>query len=183
MESSAQQTIISEARHGSQAAFRQLVGRYQPMVYGLCLKMLCSEPDAEDATQDCFVRAWLHLDDYDAGQGLFSTWLCTIAVRLCLDRLRKRKPPAADLEALRHFASETDTERRLESSEWLAIVSAMTQELSPKQQLVFSLRVLDDRDAEETEAITGMSADNIKRNLYVARQKIKDQLKRLGYGK
>lgn len=185
MDTDSQHQLILEARHGSQEAFRQLVVSSQAVVYGLCLRVLCHEQEAEEAVQDAFIRAWEHLDDYDERQSRFSTWVSAIAARLCLDLLRRKRiqPQPADEEQLRRFASETDTERRLESSEWVAIVRAMTAELSPKQQLVFSLRIFDDMEPTEIEQVTGMSVDKIKHNLYVARQKIKEQLKRLGYGR
>lgn len=184
MEQTALQSIIRQAAQGSHDAFREIVGEYQNMVFALCMKMLCREEDAEDAVQETFIRIWKHLPRYDATRTTFSTWIYTIATHICLDRLRQRKrllPLPGDSDILRRVATESNTERQLENKEWAAIVRLLTPSLSAKQQLVFTLILLEGLSTDEVSAITGMSAEKIKSNLYVARQKIQNQLKLLGY--
>ena len=85
-----EQAWVSQAQHGDDQAFTQLVEAYQKPVYNLCYRML-GEPEAgEDASQETFLRAYQHIGRYDAGRP-FATWLLSIAAHYCIDRLRRRR--------------------------------------------------------------------------------------------
>lgn len=172
--------ILQRCRNGDKSAFRWVVQTYQRMLFSLALKMLADEEDAKDVVQEAFIRAWQNITDYDPRRS-FSTWLYTIASRLCLDRLRRLKPQPQDEQVLARFASETDTERILENSEWMSIVRMLAAELSEKQRLVFTLCQLEGLSSAEVEEITEMDARQVKSNLYVARQAIRKRLIDLGY--
>jgi RNA polymerase sigma-70 factor (ECF subfamily) len=152
------------------------------MVFSLALKMLCDEEEAKDLVQETFLRVWQRIGDYDP-QKSFTTWLYTIASRLCLDRLKSMRhtiPLPEDESVLRRFAAD-DNQRSLENSEWVAIVRTMAEGLSTKQRLVFTLCQLEGLSSSEVEQITGLDARQVKSNLYVARQTIRERLKHLGY--
>ena len=86
-----------------------------------------------------------------------------------------------DEEVLRRVASDTDTHLKLENSEWVALVRTMAEGLSDKQRLVFTLCQLEGLSSDEAEAITGMDSRQVRNNLYLARQTIRQRLKKLGY--
>ena len=86
-----------------------------------------------------------------------------------------------DEQSLRSYAADNDSQRTLESSEWISIVRLMAEGLSDKQRLVFTLCQLEGLSSEEAEEITGLDARQIKSNLYVARQTVRKRLKELGY--
>lgn len=175
--------IIEKCKSGDRSAFRTLVLAYQPMLYSLSLKMLCHEEDAKDALQDTFLKVWQNISSFD-GRCNFSTWIYTIASRVCLDRLRSARhllPMPGDEDTLRDYADDTDPQRSLESCEWVRIARLLADRLSAKQRLVFTLCHFEGLEAAEVEQITGMSADKVKKNLYVARQTIRERLKQLGY--
>ncbi len=85
-----EQTWVAQAQRGDDQAFTQLVEAYQRPVYNLCYRMLGEPEAAEDAAQETFLRAYQHLDRYDAKRP-FATWLLSIAAHYCIDRLRRRK--------------------------------------------------------------------------------------------
>ncbi len=85
---------IERARQGDQAAFTALVEQYLRPIYNLCLRYLGDAMEAEDVTQETFLRAYQHLWRFDPERS-FGTWLRTIAIRLCIDRLRQRRPQVA----------------------------------------------------------------------------------------
>ena len=175
--------ILTRCQGGDKAAFRWVVQTYQRILFSLALKMLTDEEEAKDVVQDTFVRAWLAIRSYNPQQP-FTSWLYTIASRLCLNRLKAVKNVAIqpdNLSVLRQFASDDDNQRILENSEWIAIVRTLADGLSEKQRLVFTLCQLEGLSSEEAEQITGMDARQIKSNLYVARQTIRKRLKDLGY--
>ena len=80
------QQIIDRALHGGHRAdFALLVNRYGARLFAFVATMVTCREDAEDLTQDCFVKAYTHLAQYDAQRSSFYTWLRRIAYRLCLD--------------------------------------------------------------------------------------------------
>ena len=158
-----------------------MVQQHQRLVFSLGLKMLADEEEAKDVVQETFIRVWQRISDYDP-QKSFTTWLYTIASHLCLDRLKQMRrilPLPEDERVLQRFAN--DEQQTLENSEWVAIVRMLAEGLSPKQKLVFTLCQLEGLPSSEVEQITGLDAKQVKSNLYVARQTIRERLKHLGY--
>ena len=86
-----------------------------------------------------------------------------------------------DISVLKHYATEDDSQRILENSEWIAIIRMLAEGLSEKQRLVFTLCQLEGVSTQEAEQITGQNVQQLKSNLYVARQTIRKRLKELGY--
>lgn len=184
MEQNVLKRAIIECQKGNAGSFRILVTEYQNMVFSLALKLLCCEPEAEDAVQDTFAAVWQNIGKYSEDKGKFSTWIYSIAYRICLDKLKHKKKTVVtheDESTLQQYVSESNQEHQLMNNEWISIIKALAARLAPKQHIVFTLSTLGDLDTSEIEKITGMSADKIKSNLYVARQKIKEQLMHLGY--
>lgn len=145
--------------------------------------MLCDEEEAKDMVQETFIRVWQSIREYDEKKKL-TTWIYTIAVRLCLDRLKRMRhviPMPDDERVLRRFASDADTQKTLENKEWVSIVRMLAEGLGEKQRIVFTLIQLEGLSSSEVEEITGFDAKQVKSNLYVARQTIREQLKKLGY--
>ena len=175
--------IITRCQQGDKDAFRWVVQTHQRMLFSLALKMLCDEEEAKDMVQETFIRVWQRIRDYNPEKA-FTTWIYTIASRLCLDRLKRMNRIIAmpdDAMVVRRFASNSDSQRTLENQEWVAMVRTMAEGLSDKQRLVFTLCQLEGLSSEETEQITGMDAQQVKSNLYVARKTIRKRLIALGY--
>jgi RNA polymerase sigma-70 factor (ECF subfamily) len=82
--------VLNQVQQGNQEAFNQLVEAYQRPVYNLCYRMLANSEEAEDASQETFLRVYKNIKRYDGGRP-FSTWLLSIAAHLCIDQLRKRR--------------------------------------------------------------------------------------------
>ena len=175
--------ILSRCKSGDKTAFRWVVETYQRRAFSLALKMLANEEEAKDVAQEAFIRVWQEFDGYDV-QRPFSTWLYTIVSRLCLNRLKRaqiiRSSPL-DEQTLHRYATDADSHRTLENREWISIVRLLAEGLSTKQRLVFTLSQLEGLPSAEVEQITGLSALQVKSNLYVARQTIRKRLKELGY--
>lgn len=175
--------IIERCRVGDKTAFRMVVQHYQRLVFSLAFKMLCDEEEAKDMTQETFIRVWLNFPKYDKERSL-TTWIYTIATRLCLDRLEKRShqvPLPDDDSTFRQYAEDDDPDRQLQNSELISVVRTLADRLSPKQRAVFTLVYLENLETDKVAEITGMDADKIKSNLYVARKTIKEKLIQLGY--
>ncbi|NLV52816.1 MAG: sigma-70 family RNA polymerase sigma factor [Bacteroidales bacterium] len=174
--------IVRRCKDGDKNAFRMIVVQYQRMIFSLAIKMLGDEEEAKDTVQDVFMKAWLEMRRYDEQYEL-STWLYTIASRVCLDKKRKMKrivPLPTDEEVLRDYCA-SDMQHQLENREWVSIVRVIAEGLSDKQRLVFTLSQLEGLKSQQIEEITGLDATQVKSNLYVARKSVKERLKKLGY--
>ena len=88
--------LIERARGGDASAYEELVRAHFSRVFGLLVRLVHSPEDAEDLTQECFVRTWKSLDLY-RGECAFSSWLYRIAVHLGMDHLRGRARRASNL--------------------------------------------------------------------------------------
>ncbi len=175
--------ILNQCISGDRNAFRVVVKTYQRMVFSLALKMLCNEDEAKDMVQETFIKVWQNLQKFDP-QKTLSTWIYTIATRLCLDRIRQQKHTYQlpdDDTVLRNYATHQDGQAELENSEWVQLVTTLTEGLSPKQKLVFTLIQLEGLESSEVEEIAGMDSTQVKSNLYQARKNIKERLTKLGY--
>ncbi len=82
--------VLNQVHQGNQEAFTHLVENYQRPVYNLCYRMLGDADEAEDASQETFLRVYRNIKNYDSDRS-FSTWLLSIAAHLCIDQLRKRR--------------------------------------------------------------------------------------------
>jgi len=176
-------TLIAQCRDGDMQAFRTLVRENQSYAFGLALRMLHNEQDAEDVVQEAFIRVWKHLSDFNP-QNRFTTWLYSIVSNLCLDRLRSEK-------RWRKFVTRQDSSHESEqlpgiqrpediqsNRELVGIIRQLTERLPPKQRLVFTLRDFEECSVAETSEITGLSVGAVKTNLYHARRQIRQILSR-----
>lgn len=89
--SDASSRLAVEAAEGSEAAMREIYDRYSGLVHGLALRMLGDEHEAEEVTQDTFLKAWRGIASFDSGRSSLRGWLCIIARSKSLDRLRRRR--------------------------------------------------------------------------------------------
>ena len=88
---------VEATKQGDQDAFAELVYTFQDPVYNLCYRMLGDSGEAEDATQEAFLRAYSNIERYDPSRS-FKTWVMSIASNHCIDRLRKRRMKFVSLD-------------------------------------------------------------------------------------
>jgi len=92
-------TLITRCQQGDAGAFDRLIAAHAGRMYNLCFRMLGSAPDAEDAAQEAFVRAFSSIKRFQ-GKASFATWLHRIAVNVCLDELKRRRGRPQPLSGL-----------------------------------------------------------------------------------
>jgi RNA polymerase sigma-70 factor, ECF subfamily len=167
--------IIRKAVSGDRNAFRSLVEKHQAFVYAVACRFLSTKGDAEDVTQETFIRLWKNISKYRADNKL-TTWLYKIVSNLCLDHLKSRRKIDSASNALdKHeytLAAPAQADDPLLKEEFAKLVTQVSEALTPKQKAVFILRDLEDLEVSEVCEILGMSAGNVKSNLYYARLKI-----------
>lgn len=174
---------IQQAKRGDQDAFAELVYNYQDAVYNLTYRMLGERSEAEDAAQETFLRAYLHLYRYDADRS-FKTWLLSIASNHCIDRLRKRRirwmsldDPLPSESALALSSNEPTPEEWSLSSERGQSIQRLLEELAPEYRAAVILRYWYDYSYIEIAQTLETTESAIKSRLFRARQMLADKLR------
>jgi RNA polymerase sigma-70 factor (ECF subfamily) len=171
--------IIKLAMRGDTSSFRKVVEGTQGFVYAVAYRLLGNVTDAEDATQEAFVKLWKNMAKYNPEIKL-TTWLYRIVTNVCLDELkssrRKHDQKTVDITTAQNIAND-QTEQTLEKTEMINQIQEAAAMLTPKQKAVFVLRDLEQLSVEEVGVILDLNAAQIKSNLYLARQSINKKLK------
>lgn len=167
---------VQAALCGNQAAFADLVTRYQTAVYNMAYRMLGDPTEAEDAAQEVFVRAWNQLHTFQIDRR-FSTWLLSIASHHCIDLLRRRKPSAPlDDVALYVQSDDPQPEELALQAEQSEMVQRLLNTLPDKYRSVTVLRYYNDLSYDEIARTTGLTESAVKTQLHRARKMLADQL-------
>ena len=168
--------LVQAAIRGDQIAFQGLVEHYQNPVYTLAYRMLHNAHDAEDATQEIFLRVYTKLDTYDQTRK-FSTWLFSVASNYCIDRIRRRRPLVPLDDMAYAIPSTADGPERLAlQSELRDTMQQALARLPDHYRLVAVLRYWNDLSYQEIEHITGLSESAVKTRLHRARHMIAEAL-------
>jgi RNA polymerase sigma-70 factor (ECF subfamily) len=172
---------VDAARRGDQEAFAEIVYSFTDAVYNLCYRMLGDAPEAEDATQEAFIRAYNHLGSYDP-QRSFKTWLLSIASNHCIDRIRKRRMTVVSLDeplpggsALEIASGDPLPEDVMLRRERSAMIQRMLDKLAPEYRAAVVLRYWYDYSYSEIAVALNTTESAIKSRLFRARQMLAEQ--------
>jgi RNA polymerase sigma factor (sigma-70 family) len=159
-------------------AFNQLVKTYQQKVYWHIRKMVIDHDDADDLTQETFIKAWKNLDNFKGESQLF-TWLYRIATNESLNHLTKKKRrfsiPIDDIsEELSNKLEDSDM---VSGDEVQLKLQKALLTLPDKQRLVFNMKYYDDMKYEEISEVTGTSVGALKASYHLAVKKVEEHLK------
>lgn len=165
--------LVEMALAGQQDAFAVLVERYKDAVQNLAYRMLSNVTEAEDVTQEVFVRAYTQLATYKPAHK-FSTWLLSIASHLAIDQLRRRRFLALPLEDVPFLEWITDLgagpEQSALAGEQQDEIQAYLQRLHSKYRAVIVLRYWYDLSYEEIATALNLTPALVKARLHRARE-------------
>lgn len=172
--------IISRVLKGEHNAYAELVNRYQNYVFTLTLRFIKSREDAEEVSQDIFVKAYRSLADF-RGASKFSTWLYTIVNTTCITFLRKKKLEVHSLDNEKVFevADSQDSGFRANLVEQKSKVNMVTRAiamLNPDDAEVITLFYKAEQNLEEIGRILGLETNTVKVRLHRARQRLKEKM-------
>jgi RNA polymerase sigma-70 factor (ECF subfamily) len=168
--------LIAKVKSGDERAFTQLVKRYEQTVWGFAFKLCRDKQKAEESFQDTFINVFRKIDQFDS-RSKFSTWLYTIVANNCLMHRRKRKlegllesfdeiPDGDDPEVQKQLRSWDDSViQTMMNTELRDRMDAAIQELPDEYKVVFVLRDLEEKTAEETAKILKLSVPAVKSRL------------------
>ncbi len=177
--------LLRRCLSGDERAYRELVQRYQGPVYSVALRMLRSAEDAEDITQETFVRVFRALERYDPARS-FEAWLFTITSRLCIDLMRRRRVRPVSLF---RRDPETDEEQTLDIEDTGLKPDEVTSHaeeerhardlidsLPPHYRIVVMLRHQQDLSYEEIAEVLHLPLGTVKARIHRARALLKNRI-------
>lgn len=171
------EALIRRFQKGEELAIGALVRRYQNYVYRLCYLVMRNEQDAEDMTQETFIRAFQALPRFEIREGIsFEAWLYRIAVNRCRSRMRRRwyqvlpwPSPAPRITA----KLELQPEQLVIQDEWRSEILEAINSLGEKHRLVVILRYYAGFSNEEIAQTLGIPSGTVRSRLHTARQRLK----------
>lgn len=175
--------IIRSVLQGNKAAFAILLERYQSYVFTIVSRLIPIREEAEDVSQEVFVKAYLSLAGFK-GTSKFSTWLYTIAHTTAISHLRKSRPDVVFADE-NTMAAITDNHTAFHQPQYNTLRSAVNTciKLLPSDDAeIITLFYMAEQSIEEIGVIMRMEPNTAKVKLHRARQKLKDIIERT-YGK
>ncbi|WP_422091572.1 RNA polymerase sigma factor [Tenacibaculum ovolyticum] len=169
------QTYINEVLNGNTNAFSILIEKYKGMVFTLALKMVKSREEAEEISQDTFIKAFKNLNKFK-GESKFSTWLYKIGYRTCLDNLKKNKEKyntdTIDEITINKIKSTEGILEGIERKERAEIINKCMLSLPEDERSVLWMFYFEELSLKEIIAITDFSEANVKVKLHRARKRL-----------
>jgi len=162
--------LIADCLRGEMRAFDEIVHLHTPRIFNYVLHMTRHRQDAEDITQQTFIKAYTHLASFDPTRS-FIAWLLTIARRTALNHFRSAKnfEPVADETA----AQDPTPDRQLEKRDQLDTLWAQARRvLSEREFEILWLRYAEDMSLEDTARIAGITQTHTKIIAFRARQRL-----------
>lgn len=170
---------------GDQRACRDLVLRYQRQVYSVLMRVVRRSEDAEDLTQETFVRMFRALDRYDPDRP-FAAWLFTIATRLGIDHLRRKRVPTFSLNQAEPGSNEEYTidvedpglkpDEVTSNAEEEVRTQSLIDSLPEHYRIVVLLRHQQDLSYEEIAEALNLPLGTVKARIHRARALLKDRI-------
>jgi len=182
--------LVDRFKSGDEAAFNEMVSRYWDRIYGMVHQLLRNQQDAEEVTQDAFIRAHRGLVNF-RGESAFSTWLYQIATNLARNRYwywwrRKRDKTVSfdqpvgddnDTPLSEVFATEMETPGDITvTQELVDHIAVGMEKISAKHREVLILRNVKNMAYEEIAEVLGISVGTVKSRIARARESLRDAI-------
>lgn len=169
--------VSDDARRGArEAAFQELVTRYRHRLFAVCVRVLGSPQDAEEAVQETFVRLARHADTF-RGEAQLSTWLYRVAKNVCTDHVRydARRPstPVADVTEVSDTADGNDP---IAGHAGMAAVGEALDQLDELSRQLVLLVAVDGLSYAEAGEVAGLAIGTVKSRVSRARQRLGELL-------
>lgn len=180
------QELVQRAQSGDTAAYEELVRRYHGKIYGLVYNMTGSREDAEDVTQDVFLKAWKALGRF-RGQSGFYTWVYRIALNRTINFRKKRNrrrnisfddfdPDIKQAESYKEFSSKGSVLRKMSLSEFQKKMNDALLTLSDKHRAVVIMHDIQGMPHAEIAEKMNCSEGTVRSRLFYARKQLQVEL-------
>ncbi len=179
MNTSEEAALVKRAQGGDMSAFESLVREYERFVYNLAYKLLNDQQDAEDASQEAFIKAFRSISSF-RGDSKFSVWLYRLTSNVCIDMLRRRPAPAVSLSVDDDGADAQldipdirfQPENELERQELRRAVGSALSSLPDNYRQVLVLREIGGHSYDEIAGSLHLDLGTVKSRIFRARKKL-----------
>lgn len=165
--------LALSAASGDVAAFESLYRNEMPYVYGLCLRMTGDQQEAQELTQDIFIRAWDQLDKFHGGN--FGAWIYSLGRNLILNDRRTRARFSRLITFEDDVAAVEPPGPRI-SRETALTIAAAVETLSPRAKAIFTMHDVEGYSATEIGLLLGIAPATVRVHLSRARQRLAEVL-------
>jgi RNA polymerase sigma-70 factor (ECF subfamily) len=178
----AEKRLIDRARRGDSHSMRELIDAHKDRLFAFVWRIIRNHHDAEEICQEAFLKAFASLDTFSP-QYRFSTWLFTIAYRLCLNAMRRKKALSGDVDfsglsagesTVVSVTAQSEEARRLKEIVWRSV-----DRLSPPQRAAIVLFYRHDQSCQEIAQVLQLPVATVKSHLHRARGRLKELLEPL----
>jgi RNA polymerase sigma-70 factor (ECF subfamily) len=173
--------IIQRVLEGEAEAFAGLLEHYEAKIYGLVVRLVGVEAEAEEVTQDAFVQAYTHLADFRA-EADFSSWLYRIAYNTALMHLRRRRVATVPMDErlIDNVTDEMAAGALSETTEMrIAMIEEALKRLSPEDRTAVTLFYFEERSTRDIAFVLGTTVSNVTTRLHRARKRLYLLIKQL----
>jgi len=184
--------LVRRCVAGDAAAWEEIVRRYHRRIYNICYRFAGSADDAQDLTQDVFIKMYKTLSSYEVDRGAFMTWVTTITRNLLVDHFRKTKAdrltdsldsaPSEHEDAMPLSDQIADKglppDARVQTREAAEAVHEALQKLSPELREAVILRDLQDMDYREIATVLKVPEGTVKSRINRGRAELARLLQR-----
>jgi len=185
--------LVRQCLAGEQHAWQQLVVSQHRRIYGICYRFTNSASDAEDLTQDVFIKVYKNLGTYDLSKGSFQTWMTTLARNLLVDHFRRTRLDRASDSLDASLGSDDDgptlgdrlvdtgisQEKHVAALELKAAIQEALKQLSPELREAVILRDLEDMDYKEIAQVLRIPEGTVKSRISRGRGELARLLQRI----
>lgn len=176
--------LIAQAKEGSAVAFEAIMRRHNQRLFRTARSILKQDAEAEDAVQEAYIKAWMHLASFRADSQL-STWLTRIVANEALARRRKRSADVLPIDAAIQLPDEDESlladeyeqpEQKAMQTELRAIIEAQIDKLPEAYRLVFMLRAVEEMRADEVAEVLNIPEATVRTRYFRAKGLLRESL-------
>jgi RNA polymerase sigma-70 factor (ECF subfamily) len=170
--------LLLQVRQGNRTAFGDMVRRYQNAVFSVCYRLTGNRQEAEDMSQQAFIRAYERLHTFDAERP-FLPWMRRVAANVCLNQMEQRQAEMVDVESVQETlstSSQSDPALRIAQQETTARLYAAVVALPVAYRAVIELRHFQELSYEEISEMLKLPLNTIKSHLFRARKLLAEAL-------
>ncbi len=167
--------LIDQVLAGKQEAYARLVDHYKSFAYTIALKVLNNRPEAEEAAQDGFIKAFHYLKGFNR-KARFSTWLYRIIFNTAISYKRKNRRV---MESIEHHDQAAESESAMERDDKEVFIAKAMDHLNEADRLAIQLYYIREFSLEEVADMTGQRLNTLKVRVHRARQRLANELTRI----
>jgi RNA polymerase sigma-70 factor (ECF subfamily) len=172
-----EQLLVESVQRGEMPAFQELVEKYKQKVYYMALDMTGNHHDAEDLSQEVFIKVFASIKDF-RGDSKLSSWLYRIAMNTCIDKTRRKRLKLVELDekVVEKPSAGGNPQRELEARSTQKQIDQALQKLPPRQRCIFAMRHYNEMMLREIAEVLKISEGTVKAQLFRAIRRLQKDL-------